>query len=97
MDKYIDIVSMFLINKLKIMTNGNDAAHPTLEQNGNERWNTEYGLTKREHFAAIAMQGLLSNPEWMIVFKSEKFLMQPEIIAETSLKAADALITQLNQ
>jgi hypothetical protein len=27
--------------------------------------NYEMGLTKREYFASKAMEGLLSNPEWM--------------------------------
>jgi hypothetical protein len=49
------------------------------------------GLTKREYFASIAMQGMLANnaegnTEWNY-----------EIIAKHSCKAADALINQLNQ
>jgi len=49
------------------------------------------GLTKREYFASMAMQGMLANnaegnTEW-----------DYEIIAKHSCKAADALINQLNQ
>jgi hypothetical protein len=41
------------------MNNGNKPAHPT----GHSQSGT--GLTKREHFAAMAMQGMLSNSEIM--------------------------------
>ena len=88
------------------MTNGNDAAHPTLEQNGNERWNTEYGLTKREHFAAIAMQGILCQlrsdiqtaklqAEYYAKSYPDKTMF--EAVAIESTLMADALISQLNQ
>ena len=45
----------------------------------------EMGLTKLEYFTAKAMQGLLSNPEWMKIYQKEKYLMQSEIVAEVSL------------
>jgi len=44
------------------------------------------GLTKRELFAAMAMQGLLSNPE--VRYKN---------IAIDSVEIADALIEELNK
>lgn len=31
----------------------------------------ELGLSKREYFVAKAMQGLLSNPEWMKVYQKK--------------------------
>jgi hypothetical protein len=42
------------------MMNGNDSAYPS--NFAPERYNPEFGLTKRELFAARAMQGLLANP-----------------------------------
>ncbi len=54
-------------------------------------------LTKREYFAAKAMQGLLSNPEWMKEYKGEKYLMQTDIVAEVAIKTADELIKALNK
>lgn len=46
------------------------------------------GLTKREYFAALAMQGQLSNPEsWCVA---------DEKIAEWSRMMADALIQELS-
>ena len=55
------------------------------------------GLTKREYFAAKAMQGLLSNSEWMKEYKGERYLMQRDIIAEVAIKITDELIKALNK
>jgi hypothetical protein len=44
------------------------------------------GLTKREYFAAIALQGLLANDSGLITSK-----------ARDAVKAADALIEELNK
>jgi hypothetical protein len=46
------------------------------------------GLSKREYFAAMAMQGLLA---------SKKALESPESIAIDAVHAADALILNLNK
>ena len=49
------------------------------------------GLTKREHFAVVAMQALISklvdsnNPEWM-----------QDVVSEVAVKQADSLIAALN-
>jgi hypothetical protein len=48
-----------------------------------------YGLTKREYFAAKAMQGLCANPE--------QIMETPEEIAELSIKFADELLKQLDK
>lgn len=65
-----------------------------METKANEPINTiEYnnnyistGLTKREYFAAMAMQGLLANDSGLITSK-----------ARDAVKAADALIEELNK
>lgn len=79
------------------MTKGNYPIHPTsmtmegeLEgghQNG-EMTYLHYGLTKREHFASLAMQGLTAN-----VTQS----LSPELIARLSVSISEELIKQLNQ
>jgi hypothetical protein len=71
-------------------TMANDSIH-------NSEQGVQDGLTKREYFAAKAMQGLLSNPEWMKEYKGEKYLMQPDIIAEVAIKITDELIKALNK
>jgi hypothetical protein len=56
----------------------------------------EKGLTKREYFAGLAMQGLLSNPEWMKEYKGEKYLMQSDILAEVAIKTSDTILAKLS-
>jgi len=68
----------------------NDSIH-------NSEQAVQYGLTKREYFAAKAMQGLLSNSEWMKEYKGERYLMQRDIIAEVAIKITDELIKALNK
>jgi len=64
--------------------------YPELNPNENAYPNEQgaFGLTKRELFAAMAMQGLLSNPELSAEF---------EAYASDSVKFADALIDGLNK
>ena len=73
------------------------------DENGNLRGSQtsnfsgyEMGLTKLEYFTAKAMQGLLSNPEWMKVYQKEKYLMQSEIVAEVSLKMAYQVLKKIS-
>ena len=71
-------------------TIANDSIH-------NSEQGVQDGLTKREYFASKAMQGLLSNSEWMREYKGEKYLMETDILAEVSVKIADKLIKALNR
>lgn len=53
---------------------------------------TDGGLTKREYFSAMAMQGILSNQEGV------KALISKNIsIDEYAVKCADALLHQLEK
>ena len=51
-------------------TNGNELAFPFVETREMQGESISFGLTKREHFAAMAMQGMLSDecggqgPSW---------------------------------
>jgi hypothetical protein len=65
---------------------GNANAFPQAKEDLNV--DSEYGLTKREYFAAMALQGVLSQSQFLI--NSEKF-------AKFAVKAADALIAELNK
>lgn len=49
------------------------------------------GLSKREYFAAMAMQGMLNG---MMCNADSRHL---ELISEKSVKAADALLTELER
>ena len=66
--------------------NGSDLANPVKHSYGEEFY-TAGGLTKRELIAAMAMQGLLACPS---------YIQTVEVLASTSIKAADALIERLN-
>jgi len=63
--------------------NGNDAIYPMATE-GN---NFNEGLTKRELIAAMAMQGLLSDPQESGVYAT---------VADVAVEYADALIERLS-
>ncbi len=70
------------------MSRANEPAYPVP---ATEHTPPVYGLTIREHFAAMAMQGLLASREryadhWRIEWNS---------IASCAVKQADALLTEL--
>jgi hypothetical protein len=69
------------------MTNGNDCAYPT-DSNYQGCVLSEGGLTKREIFAAMAMQGFIS---------SSRYLHDDANCAADSIRFADALIEQLKK
>lgn len=72
-------------------TDGNKPAFAAMAVDSNELFQ-ELGLTKREYFAAMAMQGLMSatdsNGDWKFCIESA---------SEYSVQAADALIKKLNK
>lgn len=70
------------------MTNGNDAAYSRAGFYADVENCGESGLTKREYFAALAMQGLLANGHY-----SRNFLDAPD----DAIKFADTLIYVLNK
>lgn len=71
-------------------TNPNDSismTQPIVHQNGETIFG-DSGLTKREYFAAMAMQGLLANPDTG---------MDIDEIMNDTVKCADFLIDILNK
>lgn len=86
-------------------TNGNDYANPisadVLEKHRQGHFNNvgepnPFGLTKREHFAAMAMQGWISATEFGNVSMSESENL-PIVAAKWSVAYADELIKALNK
>lgn len=67
------------------MTDPNDRAFPFDYVQPEKAW----GLTKREYFAAMAMQGLLSEQEYHKWIRTE--------YATEAVACADALIAELNK
>lgn len=75
------------------MTNGNDIAWPEiiteLENNGLQNTYSYGGLTKREYFAAMALQGLLASG-YLNDYDTDR------VVADAVLMA-DKTITELNK
>ncbi len=60
----------------------------------------EHGLSKREHFAGMALQGFCSNPELAHAIKAdvrETGVDATVTLAKMALETADELIKQLNE
>lgn len=68
---------------------GMESAFPMLDHNGNNLIMREPGLTKRELFAAMAMQGLLTHQSYHNVSR--------ELTAEEAVLQADALLKELSR
>lgn len=72
-------------------TLANEPINPILDSAGNGCFK---GLSKREYFAAMAMQGLLVNYQ-----RDDRFGNHPgnPIVAEMAVEQADALMKALNE
>ena len=73
------------------MTNGNDLAYPTFDDKGICPDSYSGGLTKREYFAGMAMQGYCGGE-----FTGQSGMPHKDM-AEWSVEMADALIEALNK
>lgn len=69
------------------MSNANEPINPVQDSQTHVYW----GLTKREYFAAMAMQGLLANP---YLHNDADFDL--DHAADVSVRASDALLKKLN-
>jgi len=67
-------------------TKAKGPAFPLISDNG---YIINAGLTKREFFAAIAMQGIITNKDGLDI--------KIEYIVESAVDAADALIEELSK
>lgn len=70
------------------MTNPNESAFPEVREQPQYNKHS-YGLTKREYFASLAMQGLLSNSDYT--------RLSQKVTAIYAVEMADALIKELNE
>ena len=73
------------------MTNPTDPTFACVSSDGRGGGYQQDGLTKREYFAAMALQGLLANSNDRLVSADD------ETIAMTAVDAANALINALNK
>ena len=68
---------------------GNESAIPEVYTNAFDHISSTNGLSKREFFAAMAMQGIISNASIAKITDSYKD------VAEWSIEHADALLEEL--
>jgi hypothetical protein len=62
----------------------------SLRDNGNARHADAMGLTKREYYAGLALQGLLANTNSLSDVRNQ-------MMAKVSVKLADQLLTELEK
>lgn len=93
------------------MTNGNAPAYPSDHEYTEGGYDgldapvivhkTSFGLTKREYFAAMAMQGMISNPYFAENAPrteiSEGVESLDQHLVRRAVQVADALTTELNK
>lgn len=75
------------------MSKGKEPAYPSNDKTGMDYTINHGGLTKRELFAAMAMQGLCANPE---TYAAASNASEDEI-ARWSVQQADALLAALER
>ena len=75
------------------MENGKQPINPMphVNQDGTIQHDVYFGLTKREYFAGLAMQGILASPEQYSLTNGAKD------VARTAIDCADELLKQLDQ
>jgi hypothetical protein len=75
------------------MENGKQGAFSSVDL---DNQHFQVGLTKREYFAGLAMQGLMSNPEFIKVGTFDfKYNKTAERVSSISIKVADELLKQI--
>lgn len=75
------------------MKNSEQAAFPLLYDGPNANQFCHDGLTKREYFAAMAIQGICANLEY--IQKTYEKTPEHELIVRKSIRIADELLKQL--
>lgn len=82
------------------MSNANDMAFPVAPEHAPNN-SMQFGLTKREYIAAMAMQGLLSNPGGPIQVNAScgwsLTNCTREDVAGAACRFADALLAELSE
>ena len=76
------------------MKNADKPINPVLTQSPSLQNDTSLGLTKREYFSVLAMQGLLALPDKGTYSSFDEAI---ERICEVSVKFAEELLKQLEE
>ena len=83
------------------MNNGDKPASPTIDgirpRESGQLVDGAIGLTKREHFAALAMQGVISDSHIMDLIRRDNEVETCAMVAGMSVEYADALLEALEK
>ncbi len=82
------------------MNNGNNPASPIFDHMGDVFMSESgglSGLTRREHFAGLAMQGMISSKYFAEFCRETLDCEQAEGVAATAVRYADALLAELEK
>jgi hypothetical protein len=72
-------------------TNTGGPAFPFLSYNtGDNLWHQQEGMTLRDYFAAKALQGFISDPDWRVDMMPEETARAAYYQADAMLKAREA-------
>ena len=74
------------------MKNADKPINPVLTQSPSLQNETSLGLTKREYFAGLAMQGLISSCDWNVTIFNKDLI---EATSKNAIELADELLKQL--
>ena len=74
------------------MKNGEKQVYPLQSNNGTI---LQTGLTKREYFAGLAMQGILSNQQLVGYLNAKDDSEDAQLISKAAVFVADKLLKQL--
>ena len=74
------------------MKNADKPINPVLTQSPSLQNDTSLGLTKREYFAGLAMQGLISSCDWNFTTFNKDLI---EATSKNAIELADELLKQL--
>lgn len=78
--------------------NNNTLVFPNMVEGNGKNLHADGGLTKRELFAAMAMQGIVSKVPYLTQTVAEsKIEKRAEIIARGAIMYADSLIAELEK
>lgn len=81
------------------MTNPTDSAFPYQFEDAVGVTSSDQGLTKREYFAAMALQGILASTHWQFDDETNISIHMappPKALAALAAECADSLLWALN-
>lgn len=81
-------------DETKKVDDGGDAFPMVRDMTNKPNWDYHPGMSLRDYFAGMALQGILSNPTTVTakLFRSADGFMNSEMISDCAYEQADALL-----